>query len=499
MPTPTPIPTAAPTPARPAAHEDLTLFTLDTNGPTTTTATVDTPTHEDLLALDGPELTAVLDSLTTAQRDQLAGPWPARWLYPPRPGEAPRGINVCAGCGGGCAGLRLVLGVTADMVCVELKKDPAATSTAAGCTVIQCDIKTLDPRHPALRWTRRVMCTMPCIDFTRAGLGAGRDAGNLEILLEAIAQVAAHMGNVWVDGSELCAHDDPADCDEAVCYDHMIEPSGAPIGELWSLVDDMTADTAGLMLAPVIWILGLRSIGAPIETIVIEQSSALPETVQDYIQSELWTAGCEFVQWQNLDAADFGSASNRDRAIMSAHWYRHLGPVAVPGIRTGAAHALGWPPQTRINTRGERKTSGGNVFSLDRTIPAVTGKIRGWYCQATGRRFTIPEVCLLVGLPGDYPVTGSRTSQCQQLGDIFSPLVAAAVWGTLLGLPWPVMLRTYLAQIYPTVHGRGDPAAILFNPDRSRAAPTVTDADIARLFATGDYPRFRVQFQPATP
>ncbi|MEE1828044.1 hypothetical protein PUR61_38585 [Streptomyces sp. BE20] len=499
MPIPTPVFTAAPAAARPAAYEDLPLFALDTDGPTTTTATVPTPTHEDLFALDGPELTAVLDSLTSAQREQLAGPWPARWLYPPRPDDPPRGLNVCAGCGGGCAGLRLVLGVQADTVCVELKKDPTATSTAAGCTVIQRDIKTLDPRHPALLWTRRVMCTMPCIDWTRAGLGAGRDAENLAILLEAIDQVAAHMGNVWVDGSELCTHDDPADCDEDVCYDHMIEPSGAPITELWSLVDDMTAATAGLMLAPVIWILGLRSIGAPIETIVIEQSSALPETVQEYIWTELTTAGCESVQWQNLDAADFGSASNRNRAIMSAHWYRNPGPVTAPRIGTGAAHALGWPPQTRINTRGERRTSGGNVFALNRTIPAVTSKIRGWYCQDTGRRFTIPEVCALVGLPGTYPVTGSRTSQCQQLGDIFSPLVAAAVWGTLLGLPWLDMLRTYLAQIHPTVHARPDPAAILFNPDRTHLTPAVTDADIARLFASGDYPRFRIQLQPATP
>ncbi|MFE2728966.1 hypothetical protein [Kitasatospora sp. NPDC059327] len=499
MPTPTPLPAAAPAAARPAAYEDLPLFALDTDGPTATTATVPTPTHEDLFALDGPELVALLDSLTTAQRDQLAGPWPARWLYPPQPGDPPRGVNLCAGCGGGCAGPRLILGVQADMVCVEWNKNAAATSTAAGCTVIQRDIKTLDPRHPTLRFTRRVTCTMPCIDWTRAGRGLGRRQENLDILLDAIDEAGAHLGNVWVDGSEMCDHDDPDDC-EAHCYDHMIEPSGITITELWSLVDDMSADTAGLMLAPVIWILGLRSIGAPIETVVIEQSSALPEDVQEYIQTELWTAGCKSVHWQDLDAADFGSASNRNRAIMSAHWYRHPGPVAIPRIRTNAALALGWPPDTRVNTRGQRKTSGGNAFSLNRTIPAVTGKIRGWYCQETGRRFTIPEVCALVGLPADFPVTGSRTSQCQQLGDIFSPLVAAAVWGTLLGLPWLDMLRTYLAQIYPTVHARADPAAILFNPDRTHTTPAVTGADIARLFATGDYPRFRIQInQPATP
>ncbi len=278
----------------------------------------------------------------------------------------------------------------------------------------------------------------------------------------------------------------------------MIEPSGAPIAELWSLVDDMTAETAGLMLAPVIWILGLRSIGAPIEAIVIEQSSALPDIVQESITTELITAGCESVQWQDLNAADFGSATDRDRAIMTAHWHRNRGPVTVPHIRTNAALAINWPLDTRINTRGNRTTGGGNVGPLHRT---VTGKIRGWYCQSTGRRFTIPEVCVLVSLPGDYPVTGSRTSQCQQLGDILSPLVAAAAWGTLLGLPWLNMLRAYLAQIYPTVHSRPNPAAVLFDHPRPRAdIRPVTEADILNLFTQGGHPRLRIRIHPsATP
>ncbi len=49
---------------------------------------------------------------------------------------------------------------------------------------------------------------------------------------------------------------------------------------------------------------------------------------------------------------------------------------------------------------------------------------------------------------------GSRTSQCQQLGDIFSPLVSAAVWGALLGLDWLTKLWHYLAELYPQVHGQ---------------------------------------------
>ncbi|MFE7114937.1 hypothetical protein ACFU99_05865 [Streptomyces sp. NPDC057654] len=52
----------------------------------------------------------------------------------------------------------------------------------------------------------------------------------------------------------------------------------------------------------------------------------------------------------------------------------------------------------------------------------------------------------------DYPVIGSRTSRCQQLGDVFSPLVAAAVWAVLLGIEWLPHLIRYLAEQYPHVH-----------------------------------------------
>jgi len=397
------------------------------------------------------EIVAYLDRLTDEERQALAGPWPVRWLYPPKKGDRPRALNFCGGCGGGCTGLRTVLGQDFDAVCVEWNKDAAATSALAGCTVLCEDVKKLEPTNPSLRWTSKTMFTMPCPDWCPSGKHAGHDPKNLEVLIDAIDRVGAAYGNYWIDGSEVCEHDDSADCDE-MCWDRMGEPSGETAAELWQLVDAMTAKTAGLMLAPVIWVLGLRSIGAPLDMIVIEQSGALPEALKDEIQLEFSFAGCEYVEWETLDAKDFGSASARKRSIMMANWYRRPGSVDVPQIATNAAAALGWPAKSRINTRG-RHTSGGNVFSMDRTITCVTSKIRGWYDEETGRRFAIPEVCALVAMPGDYPVQGSRTSQCQQLGDIFSPLVAAAVWGTLLGVPWLPLLKRYLAAIYPHVHG----------------------------------------------
>ncbi|WP_280666049.1 MULTISPECIES: hypothetical protein [unclassified Kitasatospora] len=414
-------------------------------------------THADLFAVDGADLVALLDSLTEEQREELAEPWPVRWLYPEQEGDRPRGLNFCAGCGGGCKGKRLVSDT--DMVCVDLAGDAVATAQAAGCTVVLADVRTLDPEHPGLRWNRDATFTMPCPDFSPAGTGAGRARENVAIIRDAIDQVGSIYGNYEMDGADCACTQAGEDCtDEGGCFETYGSRTDTTVGEMWALVDGMTGKTAGLMLAPVIWVLGLRYIGAPLTRVVIEQSSALPVEVREDIWLELVTAGCESAEWDVLDAGDFGSPSTRKRAVMGAHWYRRAALPAAPGLTTPAALAIGWEPGTPVNTRGERKTSGGNVTRVhgDRPMTTITSKIRSWYNAETGRRFTIEEVCKLVGLPGDYPVTGSHTSQCQQLGDIFSPLVSLAVWGQLLGVPWRETLDRYLAELYPDVHGDED-------------------------------------------
>ncbi|MEU9050087.1 hypothetical protein AB0D37_06740 [Streptomyces sp. NPDC048384] len=405
------------------------------------------------LELDGEALVAYLDSLTESERQEAAGPWPVRWLYPWKEGEPERGINVCGGCGGGCAGLRLVLGIELDMVCVDTSKDATATARAAGCNAICMDVREVDPRQPALRWTRRAVFTMPCPDWSVAGKRLGRRPENLLILLDAISDVAEAYGNVWRSGGH---HGDVSTAEFGKPYD------GTTVAEMWSWVDEITADkmTAGLMLAPVLVGMGLLAAGAPLESVIVEQAWTLPEEVKAAIGIEFVVAGWNGVRWDTLDAGEFGSPSARRRAIMMASRENVLDAVEAPGIITWASDAIGWDPETWINTRGVRKTSGGNEFKLGRTIPGITSKIRGWYdADDPERRFTIEEVCKLVGLPPDYPVLGSRTSptsrssQCRQLGDIFSPLVSAAVWGELLDVDWLSLLRQYLAELYPQVHG----------------------------------------------
>ncbi|MFC9505478.1 hypothetical protein [Streptomyces sp. NPDC057002] len=397
------------------------------------------------LELTGEALVAYLDSLTEEQRQEIAGPWPVRWLYPRKPGEPKRVINVCGGCGGGCAGLRLVLGIELDMVCVDTSKDATTTARAAGCNAIHMRAQDVDPRHLALRETSYAVYTMPCPDYSQAGKREGLKPENINILCNVMTDVAEAFGNVWRAGG---AHGD-------VTTAVFGRDSGIPVEEMWGWLeeDGMGGKTAGLMLAPVLVSVGLLRSGAPLEGVLIEQAWTLPEEIRFAIGMELTVDGWLDVRWDVLDAGDFGSPSARRRAIMVGSRDHELEPVKAPGVTTWASDAIGWDPETWINTRGVRKTSGGNEFKLGRVMPGVTSKIRGWYDAADSEhRFTIQEVCLLVGLPADYPVVGSRSSQCQQLGDIFSPLVSAAVWGALLGINWLPYLLRYLAERYPQVH-----------------------------------------------
>jgi site-specific DNA-cytosine methylase len=397
------------------------------------------------LELDGPALVDYLDSLTAAERTELAGPYPVRWLYPWREGEPKRGINVCGGCGGGCAGLRLVLGVEMDLICIDSSKDATETARAAGCNAILFDVRQIDPRHPALRWTSYAVYTMPCPDYSPAGKREGLRPENIRVLCRVMEDVAEAFGNVWRSGG---AHGDSSTATFG-------RDSCISIEEMWGWLSDdgMGGTTAGLMLAPVLISIGLLRNGAPLEGIIIEQAWTLPEEIRVAIGMELIVAGWPGVLWDVLDAGEFGSPSTRKRAIMAALRDKTVDTIEAPGVTTLASDAIGWDPETWINTRGIRRTPGGNEFRLGRTVPGVTSKIRGWYAaHDPDHRFTIAEVCLLVGLPPDFPVVGSRTSQCQQLGDIFSPLVAAAVWGILLGIEWRPFLLRYLAERYPNVH-----------------------------------------------
>ena len=413
------------------------------------------------------EITAYLDSLTDQERRDLAGPLPVRWLYPPRAGEPKRALNLFGGCGGWCAGIRCALGYQIDMVCIDLSRDAVATSAAAGCTAVCADVTTLDPEHPALRWTRILIGSPPCTDWTRAGKRLGHLPQNLDLLLDAIADASAAVGNTPATG----APGGPITFKE-------------PTGESWAEIREraygrMTAPTAGLMLEMAIFALGLIAAGAPLETVALEQSNALPFAVRAALWCELELAGWAHNEWIELDAADYGSPSHRRRWFLLVSRHPLRGSVALDApIVTLASDAIGCAPDLTVITRGNRRTPGGNAFTMGRQVPGITSKIRGWDVGEHGERFTLAQVALLVGMPADHPVVGSRTSACQQLSDIVCPTVATAALGHLLDLPWQSALRLYLSELYPTAHRAATPLPTLIPAARPAAPwqPSLLDA-----------------------
>ncbi|MFD3422086.1 hypothetical protein [Streptomyces decoyicus] len=77
------------------------------------------------------------------------------------------------------------------------------------------------------------------------------------------------------------------------------------------------AETAGLMLEPMIWALALKHGGGPLHTTLFEQSNQLPQEIRDTITEELYCAGerelgaAVSVTWKEIDAAAYRSPSRR--------------------------------------------------------------------------------------------------------------------------------------------------------------------------------------------
>ncbi|GAA0406068.1 hypothetical protein [Streptomyces luteireticuli] len=427
------------------------------------------------LELDGDALAEWLDGLTEEERQAIAERYPVRWLYPEREGDAPRVVNLFCGCGGACVGLRRVLGADVDMVCIDNNADAVATQQAAGCTAIQADVTTLDPGHPALRYTRGLIVTPPCIDYTQAGKGLGNLPENIRILCDAFDDAREAGGIIPLSGMP----------GEAMTYK---SANGVSWAEIRGALDGYTGKTGGLMLEVAVWSLGLQLAGAPLEWVAVEQSSKLPEEIRNEVWADFQLAGWGMAEWTVRDAADYGSPSHRVRSLLVARRDGDSGVTMEPSreLVTLASEATGLPEDLEVVTRGKRKTSGGNAFVMGRVVPAVTGKVRSFDVGSKGGRFTIEQIAKLVMLPGDHPLVGSRTSQCQQAADVVVPGVGAALLGVALGIPWMPSLEDYLAKQYPDVHGADTPENDHQDDEHQAVEPKEEKRSFARPFRLGN-------------
>ncbi|MGW8387174.1 DNA cytosine methyltransferase [Streptomyces albidoflavus] len=403
-----------------------------------------------------------------------AAPWPAEWLLAPLPGDPIRVVELFAGPGGWSEGIATVLGVQVDAVGVDISADACATARAAGHRRICADITTLDPEHIALRHTTAVIISPPCPTFSPGGKLSGLEAGNLEILSDAIAYVGEAAGFIPMQWH----HDDQGDgdgcgCDPAApdgkgCHGDGFAPrSGATWAEVREMAAEVSDPRIALMLEVVIWPIALQAAGAPIRWMAMEQSSNLPEDILSDLSVEFSTADWFHTSSEVLEAADHGLPSRRSRVYMiaSRHYAYNVTRTIRPLPVRSMAQALGWEPGERVNTRGNRpvdpatgRAKGGNSFSADNPAWCLTGKARTWKRESDGLRLTPAEAGLLVGFRRSYPWQGSRSSAFQQAADVVSPVMAAIVLSGVLGVLGEHLARDYATQLY-------DLGATLNGPD----------------------------------
>lgn len=313
----------------------------------------------------------------------------------------------------------------------DLDADACATAEAAGFTRTPANVATLDPGD--FHGARGAIITPPCPSFSAAGLGTGR--GDLELLREAMLTIGDNVSD---------------DAHHALCA--------------------MATDPrSALVVESLRWALRMPDL----QWLVAEQVPAVAplweEVASELAAVDYWRY-CAVVK---VAAEDLGLPSRRTRTFLIAHRTATLDLSGLPvrdlwtcgrtdapsryGPQIGdtfpattMAQALDWPAGERINTRGVRRTSGGNEFSADQASWCLTEKARSWKRVSDGAHLTAAQAGLLTGFPADYPWQGSRSKQFLQSADVVSPPVAAAILGTVLGIDWQPAVRAYLASLYPS-------------------------------------------------
>lgn len=312
---------------------------------------------------------------------------------------------------GGCSTGKVIAGVDPDAVLgVEFEQNAVATARAAGHHRIHADVRAVRDEQ----WGMLAGYTAgpPCQTFSLAGNGKGRAA--LESLVLAAEKVA----------------------------------DGALPEEAIAAVHDRELDERSLLvLEPMLVIARHRP-----QWILLEQvPQALP--VWERYAEVLAEKFGYHVAVGKVYAEEHGVPQTRRRAILMAHLDRE---VSLPtptrsryvkgeaGSWVSMAQALRGLDEPSVTITGKaaqwlRANAQRNaaIRMMDEPAPTITGGHdhgdRRWYAaDGDSRKMAVEEAAVLQTFPVDYPWSGGRTAQYQQIGNAVPPLLSAACIKPLL-------------------------------------------------------------------
>ncbi|TMQ90336.1 DNA cytosine methyltransferase [Actinomadura soli] len=340
-----------------------------------------------------------------------------------------------AGAGGLSEGARMI--GLAPTLGFEVNADACRTADAAGHRRVRADVRALDPASFA--GVEGWISGPPCPTYAASGKRTGRT--DYATVLAAVERLADCM--------------DPRLTLDTVA-DEVADPRTVLVLE--TLAVALTAPHLRWMVA--------------------EQVPAVAGIWQEFAAEMAAMHRWDTCTVLTLRADDFGAATRRTRVFLiatrqyapdlsglpyRARWdgdrfgpgpIQHPPNPVSPFPATSMAAALGWPSGVRVNTRGNRRTPGGNEFSADRPALSLTGNgARTWYRTDLGPtvgRLTDRQAGLLQTFPPGYPWQGSRSSRFQRIADAVPPVMAAAVLGAATGRPWHDAVWNRLAEIYGT-------------------------------------------------